>query len=147
MGPNYWYVAIIFLNFVEVVVEYFVYKIVLNFPRFCLYYLFMKLFLFQSKTKNAVKDINQNFPQKNLNKKKSKYSISKTWFVKIWRLNWFLLKCLWETGARESKKCSPASNRFLWSVLPGSTNYFFIKLSDKSMRNSVLQNKSWISWK
>ena len=27
--------------------------------------------------------------------------------MKIWHLNWFLLKCLWETGARESKNVHP----------------------------------------
>ena len=46
-----------FLKFVEFIVEYFVYKRVFCFPPFCFYYLFMKLFLFQSKTKNTVKDI------------------------------------------------------------------------------------------
>ena len=43
---------------------------VFGFPQFCFYYLFMKLFLFQSKTKNTVKDINQIFASNKLNEKK-----------------------------------------------------------------------------
>ena len=50
-------VASIFLIFGEVMVEYFVYKTVFGFSLFCFYYFFMKFFLFQSKTKNAVQDI------------------------------------------------------------------------------------------
>ena len=66
-----------FFEFGVVIVEYFVYKRVFGFPPFCLYYFFMKLFLFQSKTKNAVNDINQNFTSNNLNKKKSEHPFLK----------------------------------------------------------------------
>ena len=62
-------VTSIIFKFGEVMVEYFVYKTVFGFPPFCFYYLFMKLFLQQSKTKNSVKNINQNFNSNNLNKK------------------------------------------------------------------------------
>ena len=74
---NYRYVASFFFEFGVVIVEYFVYKRVFGFPPFCLYYFFMKLFLFQSKTKNAVNDINQNFTSNNLNKKKSEHPFLK----------------------------------------------------------------------
>ena len=43
----------------------------LAFPPFCFYYLSMRIFLFQSTTKNAVKDINQNFRNNKMNEKKS----------------------------------------------------------------------------
>ena len=102
-------VASIFLIFGEVMVEYFVYKTVFGFPLFCFYYFFMKFFLFQSKTKNAVQDIIEislNWMRKNLDTLLQK---KKRWFFTFWHLNWFLLKILWEVGTRESKRCSPGS--------------------------------------
>ena len=122
-------------------IQYFVSKRVFDFPRSCFYYLFMKLFLFQSKTKNAVKNINKIFTSNKLNDKTSE----KNYFVNIWSFNWFILKFLWEVGARQSKKCLPGSNYLLWNVLPGSTNYFLMKPSDTSIINSVFQNKSWFT--
>ena len=65
---------------------------------------FMKLFLLQLKTKNAVKDINQNFMSNKLSEKKSKQLFAKSWFLNICWLNWFLLNFLWEVGAHQSKK-------------------------------------------
>ena len=88
------------MKFGEVINEYFVYKTVFGFSPFCFYYIFMKLFQYQqSKTKDAVKDINQNFTSNKLNEKKSEHP-----FIK---LNWFLLKYFWEDGARQRKKYSP----------------------------------------
>ena len=69
MSSNYTSIASIFLKFGEVIVEYCVYKRVLDFPQFCFYDLFMKLFLFQSKTKPEVKGIIQNFTSNKLKKK------------------------------------------------------------------------------
>ena len=54
---------------------------------------------------------------------------------------WFLLKFLWEFEARQSKKTSLGSNCFLWTVLSGTTNHFFMKPSDTSIINPVFQNK------
>ena len=71
MSSSYRYVVLIFFKFDEVIVEYFVYKRVFGFPLFSFYYPFMKLFLFQSKAKSEVKDINQNFTSYKLNEKKS----------------------------------------------------------------------------
>ena len=73
MSSNYRYVASIFLKFDEVIIEYFVYNRMFGFPPFPFYYLFMKLFLFLSKKKSAVKDINQVFTSIKLNEKKSKH--------------------------------------------------------------------------
>ena len=47
-----------------------------------------------------------------------------------------------EVGACQNKKCSLRSNCFLWTVLPGSVNYFLMKPSDTSIINPVFQNKS-----
>ena len=69
MSSNYSYVVSISLKFCEVVVKYFLYKRIFGFPPFWLYYLFMRLFLIQSKSKNSVKDINQNFTSNKLNEK------------------------------------------------------------------------------
>ena len=77
VNSNYRYVASVFFKFGEVIVEYFVYKRVFGFPPFCFSYLFMKLFLFQSKTKNVVKDVNQDFTSNNLNKKNSEHTFVK----------------------------------------------------------------------
>ena len=68
--------------------------------------------------------------------------------VNTWCLYWFLLRFLRGFGALQSKNCSSRSIRkcFLWTVLPGDTNYYLIKPSDKLMMNSVFQIKSWISW-
>ena len=58
MSSNHNHIVAIFsLNLVMRIIEYFVYKRVFGFPTFCLYYLFMKLFLFQSKTKDTVNGI------------------------------------------------------------------------------------------
>ena len=105
-----------FFEFSEVIVEYFVYKRVFGFHPFCFYYLFMKLFLFQSKTKNAVKDINQNFTSSKLNEKKSERPFCKK--THLWTIGfvWFRLKFLWEVGAPESSNC------FLLTVLRGGIN-------------------------
>ena len=105
------------------------------------FFLFIRHFLFQSKTKNAVKDINQNFTINNLNKKKSDhYTLRKRYFCEQ-------LKFLWEVGARQCKKCSPGINYFRWTVLQGSANYFLMQPSDTSMINPVFQNKSWVTCK
>ena len=69
MSSNYHYGAI-FFKFGEVIVEHCVYKRVFGFPLFYFYYLFI-VFLFQSKTNNAVKNINQNFGSNKLKEKKS----------------------------------------------------------------------------
>ena len=76
-GANYCDVASIFFKFGEVIAEYFIYEWVFGFTPFCCYYLFMELFVFQSKTKIAVKYINQNFTSNNLNKKKSEHPFIK----------------------------------------------------------------------
>ena len=66
------------MKFGEVINEYFVYKTVFGFSPFCFYYIFMKLFQYQqSKTKDAVKDINQNFTSNKLNEKKSEHPFIK----------------------------------------------------------------------
>ena len=70
---------------------------------------------------------------------------SNLWTFLFVSFNSFLLKSLWEVGARESKKCSTGSNCFLWKVFPGSVKYFLIKPSDTSKMNTVFQNKSWIT--
>ena len=70
-------VVSIFLKFDEVIVEYFVYKRVFGFPPFCFSYFLIKLFLFQSKAKNVVKKINQNFTSNKLNEKKSEHPFVK----------------------------------------------------------------------
>ena len=75
MSSNYSYVVSIFLKFGEAIAGYFFYKSVFGFPPFCFYYLLIKFFLFQSKGKNAVKDINQNFTSSKLNKKKSETNL------------------------------------------------------------------------
>ena len=77
MSSSYRYIASIFFKFGEVTVEYFVYKSMFGLPPFCFYYIFIKLFLFQSKTKNVVKDMNQNFTRNKLNEKKSEHSFVK----------------------------------------------------------------------
>ena len=74
---NYRYNASIFFEFGEVIAKYFVYKRIYGFPPFCFYYLCMKLFLFQSKTKNGVKEVDQNFTSNNLNKKKFEHPLVK----------------------------------------------------------------------
>ena len=51
MSSNCRYVASSFLKIGEVIVEYVVYTTIFGFSMFCFYYLFKKLFLFQSKTK------------------------------------------------------------------------------------------------
>ena len=104
MSSNYWYVSSIIFKFVEVTVEYFFYKRVFVFLLFDFANFFMKLFLLQLKTKNAVKDINQNFMSNKLSEKKSKQLFAKSWFLNICCLNWFLLNFLWEVGAHQSKK-------------------------------------------
>ena len=76
-SSNYRCVASNFFKFGEDIIEYFFYKTVFGFPPFCFYHLFMKIFLFQSKTKNAVKDISQNFTSSNLDKKKSEHPFVK----------------------------------------------------------------------
>ena len=118
-----------------------------GFSPFFFYYLFMKLFLLHSKTKNAVKDIKQNFTPNNLNKKKSVYPSVKKVICEHLTLNWYLLKFWWKVVARESKKCLPGSNCVWWTVLPESANYFSIKPSDTPMINPVLQNKNLVTWK
>ena len=66
----------IFLKFSEV--EYFVTKGYSTFLRFAFIAIFLKLFLFQSKTKYAVKDIIQIiFMSNKLNEKKSEYRFLK----------------------------------------------------------------------
>ena len=79
MRSNHHYVASIFFKFSEnsFLIEYFVYKRVFGFPPSCFYYVFMRLFLFQSKTRNAVKDINQNFTSNELDEKQSKHPFVK----------------------------------------------------------------------
>ena len=68
----------IFLKLGEIIVEYFVYKRMFGFPPFYFFYLFMKLFLLQSITKNPVNDIpNQNFTINKLNEKNSEHSFVK----------------------------------------------------------------------
>ena len=71
------YVASIFFKYGEVIVEYLVCNTVFGYPLFCFYYLFMELSLFQSRMKNVVKDINQNFTRNKLNEKKSKHQFVK----------------------------------------------------------------------
>ena len=77
MSYKYRYIASTFFKFVKGIVEYFVYKSVFGFPSFCFYYLFMKLFLFKSKTKNTVMEIYQNFANNKLNVKKSEHTFTK----------------------------------------------------------------------
>ena len=66
MGSNCHYVESVFVKLGEVVRKYFVYEIVLDFPPLYLNYLFMKLFLFQSKM--------ENLGNNKLNEKKKKNS-------------------------------------------------------------------------
>ena len=48
-----------------------------GFPPFCFHYVFLKLFLFQSKLKNVVKDKNQNFTSNELDEKESEHPFLK----------------------------------------------------------------------
>ena len=57
-----------------------------------MHYLFMKLFLVHSKTKNTVKDKNQNFTSIKLNDKKSEYSLAKKVICECLAPYWFPLK-------------------------------------------------------
>ena len=66
--------------------------------------------------------------------------------MNIWLFQWFLLKVLWDVGARQSKKCSTKVTVFWWTVSPGSTNYFLMKPSGTLMINPVFQNKIWVTW-
>ena len=45
------------------------------------------------------------------------------------------------------KKCSPGSNYFQRTLLPGSVNSVLMKHSYTSLINPVFQNKSWVTWK
>ena len=85
------YIVWIFLKFGEVIVEYFTDKSLFGFSPFCLHYLFMKLFLLHSKTKNTVKDKNQNFTSIKLNDKKSEHSLAKKVICECLAPYWFLL--------------------------------------------------------
>ena len=145
MSFNYRYVALIFWKFGEAIVKYCV-KSVFDFPPFCFYYLFMKLFLFQSKTKYAVKDKNQNFTSNKLNEKKFEHTFVKKLICENLMPQLFLLKFLWKVGALESKKCSSWSSCFLWRDLPRSANYFFCETSDTPMINPAFQKKNWVSY-
>ena len=112
----------IFLELGEIIVEYFVYKRIFGFPPFCFFYLFMKLFLLQSITKNPVNDIpNQNFTINKLNEKNSEHS--------------FVKKVIWE---HLKPDCA---------AFPESVNYFLMKPSNTSIVKLVFQNKSWVTWK
>ena len=63
-----------------------------GFSPLCLHYLFMKIFLLHSKTKNTVKDKNQNFTSIKLNDKKSEYSLAKEVICECLAPYWFPLK-------------------------------------------------------
>ena len=107
-----------------------IYQRVFVFPPFCFNDIF--IFLFQSKTKITVKDINQYFTSSKLNKEKSEHSFVKN-LICDWCFKWFLLKCLREVGARQSKKFSPGSpeltvffGQIYFFIFNYSANYFFM---------------------
>lgn len=52
------------------------------------------------------------------------------------------MKFLWEVGALRDKKCSPWGNCFLWTVLPGSTNFILMKPSNTSMIEIYFKTKA-----
>ena len=125
-------------NLFEIWRGYFIYKRVSGFLPFCIYYLFMKLFLFQSKPKNVVKI----WWRTKIEIPRAISLIKKNWtpfcknrqYVNNSRLNWL------EVGALQSKKCSPGSNCFLLTVLHGSAIIFLMKFSDMLMINPLFHN-------
>ena len=120
MSSNYHYLVSIFLKIREFIVEYFVYKRLFGFESFS-----MKVFLFQSKTKNTVKDIN--YTSNKMNKKIQKYFCINTCLIAFNTLIDFFRKFY---GVSQSKKLSPGSNCFLLTILSGSTIYVLMKHSD-----------------
>ena len=59
------------------------------------------------------------------------------------------MKFLWEVGALRDKKCSPRGNCFLWTVLPGSGNFFdeiFFGWQDNLSHMSHLNFASFIKF-
>ena len=71
MTSKYRYAVSVSLKFGDIIFEYFFYKRVFGFLPFYFYYIFEKIFLFQSKTKYLLKYVNQNFTSNKLNEKKS----------------------------------------------------------------------------
>ena len=112
----------------------------LAFLRFAFITLLWFFFSISVSSKKCEKDINQNFMSNKLN---------------VWTL--FCKKAnLWTFGAYlwthffwnfKSKKYSLGGNCFLWIDFPVSSKYFLMKPCDTLMINSVLQNKSWVTWK
>ena len=99
---------------------------------------FMKFFLSQSKTKNTMKDINQNFTSNKLNEKKSEYPFSKKanlWIIDA--LTDFFGNFYGKLELFKVKKCSLVSNCFLCTVLLRSANYFLMKSCDMLLINRL----------
>ena len=111
-----------------------------DFPPFCFYYIFMKPCLSQPKTKNAVKDIIQNFTSNKLNEETSEHPFVKKlslwifgtstdflWcFMGPWKVKMFILKYY-----------------LLWTFLSESANYVLVK--PMPVMNPVFQNKSGVT--
>ena len=140
MSSNYSYVVSIFLKFGEAIVGYFFYKSIFGFPPFCFYYLLINFFLFQSKTKNAVKDINQNFTSSKLNKKKSETNLWTFGALTDFFWNFYgKLKLL------KIKNLHPEVTIFCAQFYWEAQIIFLMKPFHTSMINLAFQNKSWAS--
>ena len=107
----------------------------------CLAFLLYAFVTFLWSLENAVKDVNQIFMSNKLNEKKANLWTFEALADFFWNIYGELV------GARQSKKYSPRSNCFLWTVVPGSRSNFLMKPSDTSIINPVFQNKIWVTWK
>ena len=115
----------------------------------CLAFLLYTFVTFLWSLENAVKDVNQIFTSNKLSEKKSEHLFFKK--ANLWAFE-ALADFFWNiygelVGVCQSKKYSPRSNCFLWTVVPGSRSYFLMKPSDTSIINPVFQNKIWVTWK
>ena len=140
MTSKYRYAVSVSLKFGDIIFEYFFYKRVFGFLPFYFYYIFEKIFLFQSKTKYLLKYVNQNFTSNKLNEKKSEPFCKK---ANLWKFGG-LTNFFWNFyGKLELVKVRNVHQEVTFFC---RQNYFSMK-PDKSMINPVFQNKSGVNEK
>ena len=110
-----------------------------GFSPLCLHYLFMKIFLFHSKTKNTVKDKNQNFTSIKLNDKKSEYSLAKKVICECLAPYWFPLKFNGKLDLLKVKH--EFTRKQMFSVNRFTRRKFLMKTSDTLMINIYISKQ------